>query len=190
MADFNIAYKKTSAIEGDYANNRTDHGGETYKGIARKMHREWKGWPLIDAIKNNVGTSPVAINQAGEKNIPLQKLVVSFYEDTFWNSQNLNLINDQRMADELYDTGVNMGTGRSGLFFQKVLNVSTKTQLILDGKIGPKTIAVFNSLSQSDKNMVWKLFNCLQGEKYISNCEADPSQEVFLRSWASRVFEQ
>lgn len=190
MADFNIAYKITSRAEGGYANNPSDKGGETYKGIARKIHPDWKGWPVIDSIKNRVGTTAKAIDSAAEKNVSLQGLVLSFYKIIFWNELNLDLIDDQQMANELYDTGVNMGIGRSGLFFQKVLNVSSKTQLILDGKVGPKTILVFNNLSQSDKHMVWKLFNCLQGEKYISICEADPSQEIFLRSWASRVFEQ
>lgn len=189
MADFNIAYKRTAVAEGGYANNPRDKGGETYQGIARKIHPAWKGWPMIDAIKDKVGTSAKSINTAAEKNVSLQGLVVSFYKDVYWNELNLDLINDQQMSNELYDTGVNLGTARSGLFFQKVLNVSSKTQLVLDGKIGPKTIAVFNSLSQSDKHMVWKLFNCLQGEKYISICEADPSQEIFLRGWASRVFE-
>lgn len=189
MADFKIAYKLTSQAEGGYANNPRDKGGETYKGIARKIHHEWKGWPVIDSIKSRVGTSAKAVNAAAEKNVSLQDLVLSFYKTVFWNELNLDLISDQKMSNELFDTGVNIGPGTSGIFFQKVLNVSSKTQLILDGKIGPKTIAVFNNLSSSDKYMVWKLFNCLQGEKYISICEADPSQEVFLRSWASRVFE-
>jgi len=189
MAEFTIAYEKTSRAEGGYANNPLDSGGETYKGIARKIHPEWKGWPIIDEIKNNVGTSAQAINAAGEKNVALQGLVLYFYKYMFWDPLSLDQVNDQQMANELYDTGVNMGIGRAGLFFQKVLNVSTSTQLILDGKVGTKTVALFNSLPSSDKHMVWKLFNCLQGEKYISICEANPSQEVFLRSWASRVFE-
>lgn len=189
MAEFNIAYEKTSNVEGGYANNPHDTGGETYKGIARKIHAEWKGWPVIDEIKSRVGTSAEAINNAAKKDTALQSLVLYFYKYQFWDPLSLDQVNDQQMANELYDTGVNMGIGRAALFFQKVLNVSTRTQLALDGKIGLKTVSLFNSLSDPDKLMVWKLFNCLQGEKYISICEANPSQEIFLRSWASRVFE-
>ena len=189
MTDFIIAYKKTSIVEGGYANNPKDSGGETYKGITRKIETKWKGWPLIDAVKRRVGTNASAIDREAVKDANLQGLVLSVYKNNYWDSLNLDLLSDQRMANELYDTGVNMGIGRAGLFFQRVLNVSTKTQLKLDGAIGPKTIGVFNSLSNSDKYMVWKLFNCLQGEKYISICEYNPSQEIFLRSWASRVFE-
>lgn len=189
MADFNIAYKKTAAIEGGYANNSNDRGGETYKGIARKIHPDWKGWTFIDGIKASFGTSAQVINQQAAKNLSLQALVNHFYKVNFWDALNLDSLNSQRVANELYDTAVNMGTGRAGLFFQRCLLVSTRDYLKLDGQVGNKTISVFNELSETDKYMVWKLFNCLQGERYISICEADPTQEIFMRSWASRVFE-
>lgn len=189
MADFKIAYAITAKVEGGYANNPHDAGGETYKGIARKMHPTWKGWIIIDTIKRKVGTSALSINKAAEQDPVLQGLVLSFYKDNYWNTMSLDSLNDQKMANELYDTGVNMGLSVSGKFFQRVLNISSKTGLTVDGKIGPKTVGLFNQLKDSDKYMVWKFFNCLQGEKYISICEARPSQEIFLRSWASRVFE-
>jgi lysozyme family protein len=189
MADFKIAYAITAKVEGGYANNPHDAGGETYKGIARKMHPTWKGWAIIDAIKRKVGTSALSIDKAAEQDPVLQGLVLSFYKDNYWNTMSLDSLNDQKMANELYDTGVNMGLSVSGKFFQRVLNISSKTGLTVDGKIGPKTVGLFNQLKDSDKYMVWKFFNCLQGEKYISICEARPSQEIFLRSWASRVFE-
>ena len=189
MADFKIAYAITAKVEGGYANNPHDAGGETYKGIARKMHPTWKGWTIIDTIKRKVGTSALSIDKAAEQDPVLQGLVLSFYKDNYWNTMSLDSLNDQKMANELYDTGVNMGLSVSGKFFQRVLNISSKTGLTVDGKIGPKTVGLFNQLKDSDKYMVWKFFNCLQGEKYISICEARPSQEIFLRSWASRVFE-
>lgn len=184
MADFKIAYQKTSVVEGGYANNPHDSGGETWKGISRNNETNWIGWDIVDHYKKLPGF-PANLKASTE----LENAVQSVYKTNYWDALNLDLINDQRMANELYDTGVNMGTGRAGIFFQTVLNVSSKTQLTLDGKVGPKTIALFNSLSPSDKYMVWKLFNCLQGEKYISICEANPSQEIFMRSWTSRVFE-
>ena len=185
MADFKIAYQKTSVVEGGYANNAHDSGGETWKGISRNNEKNWAGWKIIDAYKK-LPNFPANLKNSEE----LQQNVLSVYKNSYWDSLNLGFISDQRMANKLYDTGVNMGTGTAGKFFQRVLNVSTKSTLLLDGKIGPKTISVFNDLSDRDKFMVWKLFNCLQGERYISICEANPAQEIFLRSWASRVFEQ
>lgn len=187
MADFNTGYKITAKVEGGYANDPRDKGGETYKGIARKIDSSWKGWSYIDAIKNKLSAS--TIDEEAAKNATLQQLVLSYYKVNYWDSLYLDNINDQKMANELYDTGVNMGIGTAARFFQRVLKVATKTDLAIDGKIGRNTANLFNQLKDSDKYMVWKLFNCLQGEKYIAICEANPSQEIFLRSWASRVFE-
>lgn len=184
MADFKIAYQKTSKIEGGYANDPRDSGGETWEGISRNNEIDWIGWHIIDLYKK-LPNFPENLKGSDQ----LETAVQSVYKSNYWDALNLDLINDQRMANELYDTGVNMGTGRAAIFFQTVLNVASKTKLTMDGKVGQKTIALFNSFSDSDKYMVWKLFNCLQGEKYISICETNPSQEVFLRSWASRVFE-
>ena len=184
MAEFKTAYNKTSAVEGGYANDTRDSGGETWKGISRNNEKTWVGWKIIDAYKK-LPNFPGNLKNSAE----LQNEVLTVYKRNYWDVLNLDFIADQQMANELYDTGVNMGTGTAGKFLQRVLNVATKTDLAIDGKIGSKTIGVFNSLNDRDKYMVWKLFNCLQGEKYISICEANPSQEIFLRSWASRVFE-
>lgn len=195
MADFKTAYTKTAVVEGGYANDPDDRGDETYKGIARKMDPTWKGWPIIDDIKRRVPNSAAHINAAAEGNGQLQGTVIDYYKRNYWDVLNLDHIEDQRVANELYDTGVNMGIGRAGLFFQRVLNAMNRngslfSDLKLDGQVGPNTLTAFNALSASDKIFVWRLLNCLQGEKYISICEANPVQEKFMRSWASRVFEQ
>lgn len=189
MANFEIAYSKTAAIEGGYANNPNDTGGMTWRGIARKKQPYWIGWAIVDKLRKQSGF-PANLSKSAE----LQVAVLALYKQSFWDALRLDELQDQRVADELYDTSVNMGTGRAGLFFQRVLNVVNRNgslfpDLSLDGQIGRKTIEAFNGLSSSDKTMVWKLLNCLQGEKYISICEANPSQETFIRSWASRVFE-
>ena len=184
MADFKVAYENTSKVEGGYANDKHDSGGETWKGISRNNEKNWDGWRIVDAYKK-LPNFPTNLNNSHE----LQSEVLSVYKKNYWDALNLDFISDQRMANELYDTGVNMGIGTAGKFLQRVLNVATKTNLVIDGKIGSKTIGVFNALSDKDKYMVWKLFNCLQGERYISICEANPTQERFLHSWANRVFE-
>ncbi|MDX2189374.1 MAG: glycosyl hydrolase 108 family protein [Bacteroidota bacterium] len=53
MATFEQALTKVLKNEGGYANNPSDPGGETYKGIARKIFGKWDGWVNIDAKKRN-----------------------------------------------------------------------------------------------------------------------------------------
>lgn len=194
MGNYQISFKLTGNIEGGYANDPNDRGGETYKGIARKIDSKWTGWSVIDSIKKKVGTPASAIDKEAATNELLQASVSTYYKVNYWDVLNLDGINDQRICSKLYDIGVNMGTGRSGLFVQRCLNVmnrngTTFSDLKLDGQIGAKTVAIINSLPTSDLYMLWKLINALQGEKYIAICEANRSQETFIRSWASRIFE-
>jgi lysozyme family protein len=44
MAEFNPALEKVLSHEGGYVVDPNDPGGETYKGVARKIHSKWDGW--------------------------------------------------------------------------------------------------------------------------------------------------
>lgn len=190
MADFQTAYKITRAHEGGYANNPNDRGGETYKGIARKIFPQWSGWNHIDQIKKKAGSSATAIDKEAEKDATLQSVVHAFYKAEFWNRLNLDSVNNQAIANELFDTGVNMGVGVAGLFLQRVLNVCNRggkeyNDLPLTGNVGQLTLNALNHHKRQSE--ILKALNCLQGAKYIGICEANPSQEVFMSGWLSRV---
>lgn len=184
MAEFKTAYKITMAHEGGYANNPLDSGGETWKGIARKKHPDWPGWQLIDKAKQ--GDFPANLNSVPN----LQNLVEMFYKVKFWDYLKLDQVNNQKIANELFDTAVNMGQGIAALFLQRSLNVSNRNgkdypDLQIDGNVGPVTINAINNHPRQEQ--VLKLLNTLQGARYISICEANPTQEIFLNSWLSRV---
>lgn len=186
MADFLLAFKETLAHEGGYVNNPNDRGGETYKGIARKFHPNWKGWAIIDDMKRMNGFQAKHL----DANQMLQNMVQDFYKSEFWDKMNLDSVNDQRIATELFDTGVNMGIGMSGKFLQRVLNVANKGEqyypnLKVDGDVGKTTVAALNKHPMPDN--ILKGLNALQGARYIEICEANPSQEVFLNGWMKRV---
>lgn len=188
MATFSIAYEETASNEGNYANDPDDTGAETWRGISRKFEASWPGWLIVDKLRQH----PDFPNNLAA-NGDLQTLVLAKYKSNYWDALNLDFVKHQKVANELFDTAVNMGVGRAALFFQRVLNVMNRKgtlfqDLKLDAQVGPKTVAVFNGLTVQDKEYVWRLLNCLQGEKYISICEANPTQEKFMRSWASRVF--
>lgn len=185
MADFDSADKIIRSHEGGYANNPKDRGGETYRGIARKIWPGWSGWALIDGYKkhadfpNVLDTDPV-----------LQKLVRAFYKENFWNALNLDQVNDQSMATELYDTSVNMGVGVAAIFLQRVLNATNRVakdypDIVVDGKVGANTIAILNKHPRPKE--VFKLFNCLKGSRYMDIVEHNTSQEIFMTSWAGRI---
>jgi lysozyme family protein len=190
MADFNAAYLVVRAHEGGYANNPNDRGGETYKGISRKNFPGWSGWVYMDDVKNKVGLREDAINTEAAKTDILQKLVRAFFKDNFWNELSLDQVNNQDIAVELFDTGVNMGTGVAATFLQRVLNATNRNgadfkDIKVDGRVGPGTVGTLNQHKRPRQVLV--LLNCLQGTRYIDICEHNPSQEIFMNSWTDRV---
>ncbi len=140
MAKFDEAYKLTGHNEGGYANNPLDHGGETYAGIARNFWPNWQGWSIIDNLKKTFHT-PKEIDRAiSVGGAPVHLMVADFYKQNFWNVNKLDLINDQQLADNVYDFGVNSGVGKAAKTLQLVVGVTQ------DGIIGNATISAVNSL--------------------------------------------
>ena len=116
MANFLIAYKKTGGWEGGWNHVANDRGGETYKGIARKFWPKWAGWKIVDSKK------PLK-HGAMIKDEALEKLVLDFYKKQFWDVVSGDDIEDQSIANTLYDFGVNAGHGRSVQNIQEVLGL-------------------------------------------------------------------
>jgi len=179
-----MAYKATMKAEGSYANNPNDKGGETYAGISRKNWPWWGGWMTIDNMRKTPNF-PECIDQIGS----LQVLVQDFYRVNFWNVLKLDQFT-QPIATELFDLGVNCGTGVAGQFLQRSLNCLNNNatlfpDLTVDGSIGAATLAAFAKCRDTD---VLACIVALQGAKYISICENNHSQEEFMKGWIRRAF--
>lgn len=189
MANFKEAFLLTSAIEGGYANDQDDNGGETYKGISRKNFPNWKGWFIVDLFKRSA-PKPSALNNLLSSNDEIQTLVEAFYKAEFWDKLKLDYVTSQPVANELYDTAVNCGTGISALFLQQALNVTNRngvdySDIIEDAVIGSTTVTTMNKHPRPTD--VLKVLNVLQGARYIDICRANKKQEKFFRGWLSRV---
>lgn len=183
MADFITSFKHTSNNEGGYANNKADNGGETYKGIARNYWGNWKGWTSIDAIKKEFGVTANIINEHAGSDAVLQSHVIDFYNVNFWLPNNLHMLNDQQLANNVYDFGVNAGIGASGKRLQLAAN-TVGANVVVDGQVGNKTIIAVNEL---DAKSVYEAFNA-ERKKYYDNIIAkNPSQKQFKNSWYSRI---
>lgn len=113
MADFKIALRKVLASEGGYVNDIDDSGGETFAGVSRKNNKTWKGWQIIDDIKKSFNNSYTinTLNKTLFANDKLMDLVGEVYKTNYWDPIQLDLIPSQRIANEMFDTAVNMGVG-------------------------------------------------------------------------------
>jgi len=192
MAKFTIAEAITGRNEGGYANNPSDNGGETYAGIARNHWPKWEGWKIIDNIKFSLKEyklpiSSANINKYAKLSVPLTDLISKFYSQNFWDVNNLDLINDQQLANSVYDFGVNSGTGRAAKFLQWAYNNEqafngTHKKIAEDGKIGPKTLEAINNENPEE---MYNCFNTLRETFYRSIAKGNQAQ--FLKSWLSRL---
>jgi len=188
MADFIEAFEKTMGHEGTYAKDPDDTGGETYKGISRRYNPEWKGWVIIDKVKSHA-KFPRILNSLPD----LQDEVKSFYKQYYWDINKLDRFESQVIAEELFDTGVNMGRNRAAKFLQESLNYLNRNEksfddLAVDGIIGPATLRCLSFiLLQNEEDLLLKVLNVLQGHFYLQYMKRNPSQEKFMRGWFNRV---
>ena len=188
MADFKTAYEKTMKHEGGWANDPDDSGGMTWKGIARNYHPNWDGWTIIDSIK--MGKTESQFEPLLFASSPLQIKVLEFYKKEFWDVIKLDKVTNQDIANELFDTGVNMHHSVAAEFLQRSLNATNRNgkdypDIDEDGEIGPQTLGVLNAHPRPAQ--ILKLLNCQQGTRYMDICRKRPSQEKFMTSWLSRV---
>jgi lysozyme family protein len=194
-ADFLLAFKRTGNNEGGSSLNPEDHGNvvvngvvtiPTYQGIAPNRHPEWQGFKYITGCMDHMtkmpayGTTAFAAWVAQlNKNLAainvLQTLVFTFYKVTFW--KRLGEIEDQRIAETIYDADVNTGSWGSKLM-QRAAKVAD------DGDIGPASIEAINAL---DPVQLLIAFNTQAIAHYEAIIAHDPKQAQFRHSWESRL---
>lgn len=165
--------------EGGYSNNAADAGGETNWGVTAAVARE-----------NGYGGAMRAMTRDQARAI---------YRAKYWAKPGLYLIAplSERVAEEIFDTGVNMGTGTAGIMFQRALNALNRQggdypDIRVDGAIGPGTRSAFEALLKlrgaAGEAVMLKALNCLQGARYIELAEGRAANETFEFGWlATRV---
>lgn len=108
MANFEKAFARTEKFEGKNIWTKTDGdaGGETWSGISRVANPNWVGWRIIDGIPNKKHGQAFSTPE-------LEQLKRDLYKDNYWAPVWGDRINNQKVAEDMYDTGVNMGVATS-----------------------------------------------------------------------------
>jgi lysozyme family protein len=186
MAVYELALLKTGLNEGGYANNPNDKGKETFAGIARKFWPTWAGWAIIDIIKKNRGTDADTINRFATADPRMRPLIVAFYKTNFWDTNKLDQITDQQLAETIYDFGVNHGVNGAAETLQNAYNdilPYNALKLGVDGDIGNKTLMAVNS---KNPIMLHTSYNAHRRFQYKKWAE-EPDQGQFLNGWLKRL---
>jgi lysozyme family protein len=184
VADFLSAFYATDAREGGYAHIAGDRGGETYRGISRVYWPAWEGWAVIDRAKAEPDHLSAAL---GRYRAELEPMVWGFYEGAFWKPLGLGRLASQAIANEVYDTAVNMGKRVAAMFLQEACNKVNfglrVAELAEDGILGGRTRAVANAIAETYEDALLVALNVRQGMGYWLITDADPSQKRWLRGW-------
>ena len=177
MAEFLPAYKLIRKHEGNYVNHALDAGQETYAGVARKFWPTWSGWTVLDELKAQ-GLKPVPNMFISG----LETHVESFYKK-LWHGQKFGLIQNQSVADIIFDWFVNSGS--SGIKkVQVILRDNLKEEVQVDGELGPRTVTLLNKYRPED---IHELIKEARIDFYNSIVTRKPNQQVFLKGWMNRI---
>lgn len=160
--------------EGGYTNNPSDKGGETNFGITVAVAR--------------------AFGYTGPMASMTQQVARDIYAQRYWHQPRFDDIDmvSELVAEELLDTGVNMGTATAGKFLQRALNVlnqgeATYPNITVDGAVGNMTIAALKAFmttrGKAGETVLVRMLNAQQSVRYIELAEANVSQESFEYGW-------
>jgi lysozyme family protein len=161
------------AREGGYVDHADDPGGPTRYGITEAVARQ---------LAHGAGVSRLSRDRAAR-----------IYRERYWTAPRLDRVAERSpaVAEELFDTGVNMGPAVAARFLQRALAALGRTPLAVDGRIGPATLAALDALlarrgRRTGERVLLRALNCLQGARYIELAEARPANEAFLFGWLDK----
>ena len=173
-----MAYvQRMIALESGYVDHPNDKGGPTKYGITLKVARKY-GF------------------EGSMKNLP-QSLAREIYLDSYWVAPRIVEIYpiSPDVAWEVFECGVNLGSGTGIKFLQRALNAFNKMgalypDLTVDGILGSKSLAAlkqyFDYRNEKGEAVLLKALNCLQGNYYLELAESRETDESFVFGWINK----
>lgn len=161
-------------VEKGYSDHPADKGGPTKDGITLAVAR-------ANGYQGDMRDLPDALIRA----IYFKRYIIEPKFDQVGAVE-------MRIAEELIDTGVNMGPSRAAEFLQRWLNGFNDTgsryaDLFVDGRLGAITIDALRAFlkwrGQEGIKVMLKALNGVQATRYLELTENNKSQRAFLFGW-------
>lgn len=125
-----VAIQFVLSYEGGYANDPSDTGGETFRGVSRRSWPLWEGWEIVDRVKS---AFPEDFRSVLLRDDDLRLRATDFYRQNFWAAIHGDELPD-KFAVALFDAAVHSGVKRAVRLLQSALDEYA------DGVVGPKTV--------------------------------------------------
>lgn len=165
MASFDEAYEHLFPMEIGYSDHPSDRGGRTLHGLSERWYPQlWKdGPPTLCEIR-------------------------AVYVSDFWNVVQGDKLESQLAANEAFEQAVNSGPRFACKNMQLTFNYMRREgqhpgPLVVDGVVGPKTLAAVNAFTADYEHAFYARMNVLQALHFDNLVARDESQRDFLRGW-------
>jgi lysozyme family protein len=170
MADFKAAFAFVLQHEDSTRSGKVtvDAGGRTRFGIAEKFHPD---------LPAEFFTGPAEDALAEAEKIEKRE---------YWDAMRLAEVENQNVANKLFDMGVNMGARQAAVYAQRAINAlaAVDAHVAEDGLIGPKTLAAINAAGPI---AYYQLLCQFSAAFYRHVAAVNPAQAVNLAGWLKRA---
>lgn len=167
MAEFLPAFRRVIGEEGGFVDDPLDRGGATKYGITIRTLAEW--WKHLgrDGEPDRSDVQILTETEARE-----------IYRTLWWARYGLGRIDDQAVAEKVFDMMVNMGPGAAVRIVQRAAGAS------IDGVLGPRSLGALNA---AEPGYLLGELRRLSAEYYRAIVARDATQARFLRGWLARA---
>ncbi len=162
------ALKYTFVNEGGYSDHASDRGGATSRyGVTIGELARWRKHPVSKLDVRNMS----------------EQEATDIYESWYWRPLGCHKIIHPGIAIAIFDIGIVRGIGVPPKYMQQICNAHG-AGLVVDGHVGPKTIAAVNALDQA---LFVKDFAAKARNGFLGIVAGRPSQAVFIKGWLNRA---
>jgi len=166
-----------------YTNDPDDSGGETKWGVTKKATLKYKEYFHLYNWNGDIKTMPLAFAQ-------------DIYAYEYYMVPKFNLVakESHMIAQELFDTSINLGVQSPSNWLQQILNVLNNQQeyykdIKEDGLIGSGTVnalrAFLDKRGSEGEKVLYNMLNIMQGNFYIRLAIKREKDEKFIFGWVS-----
>jgi len=172
MASLEQFFPHLLRFEGGFVNDPADPGGATNKGITLATFQRYAAAVL--------GVAPTLENLRALSDAQALKI----YKLGYWDPLLADNIDDQLLAEILFDFHVNAGAAAVRVLQGALNDTGAKPQIAADGVMGPGTL---QALQSTDQVAVYRIYKQRRIDYYRDLVARKPSLTKFLNGWLNRV---
>lgn len=173
MTPFEYALSLTLHHEGGFVDNVNDPGGATYRGVSLRFLR-------AAGIDVN-GDGDIDLKDIRALQVDrTQDMLNTIYFNNFWKPNRLREVRSELLNCKIFDMAVNMGSRQAWKIVQRAGG------LVVDGIVGPNTIAYVKKQRSTDYEFLAKI-RFEQSAFYARLIAQKPLLAQFKRGWFRRA---